>query len=39
MQTSELIINAFENKTPVHLGALSWPEFLEMLKYLKAHRK
>ena len=32
MRTAELIISAFTNKTPVHLGPISWPEFVEALK-------
>ncbi|EOX3381103.1 hypothetical protein ACPFUC_003615, partial [Vibrio cholerae] len=38
MRTAELIISAFTNKTPVHLGPISWPEFVEALKQLEQNR-
>lgn len=39
MRTAESIIAAFETGTPVHIGGISWGEFIEMLSVLKERNK
>ena len=36
MRTAKMIIAAFETGRPVHIGGISWNEFIEMLSTIKS---